>query len=404
MKKFKKLIKKENGSITITVVASMLFITTMITIAYFTISNKSNDQSKKISQVADSYKVTNSDLVQKYKDIQDKLNDITTMSISEMKSLGNTMFAKGTNTETIDTDGNKIIIPGGFKIVEEENIVTDKVENGFVIEDKNENQWVWIPVSSEDLAKMYVEDSTGWTMYGTSGNTSVNTKLRTRELTRQNTFILSTRELPRQMPGNTSTYREPDLLSENDTVQQYRTQAGFGDLIDMATKLKDDYRDMIDSVGKNGGFYIGRYEIGKNTSDNNKPQIKPGRVINDTNWYNIYAACKSFSNGSVQARMIWGCQWDQVCRFINEHGDKVNLDDSTTYGNFNNSVGEAAINSGVGNFNSTTGRNEAWKTNNIYDFAGNCIEFTQEAYITGFRAVRGRTRKWRWSYVFSVFS
>ena len=52
-------IKEEKGSITMTVVAAMLFITSSILIAYFSLSNQSNDQSKKIRQVADSYKVTN---------------------------------------------------------------------------------------------------------------------------------------------------------------------------------------------------------------------------------------------------------------------------------------------------------------------------------------------------------
>ena len=40
-------------------------------------------------------------------------------------------------------------------------------------------------------------------------------------------------------------------------------------------------------------------------------------------------------------------------------------------------------------FNQTTGRNESWKTNNIYDLAGNCWEWTQEAYDTYGRAGRG---------------
>ena len=64
-------IKEEKGSITMTVVALMLFITTGISIAYFSLSNQSNNQGRKIRQIADSYKVTNSDLVQKYKEVYD---------------------------------------------------------------------------------------------------------------------------------------------------------------------------------------------------------------------------------------------------------------------------------------------------------------------------------------------
>ena len=275
------------------------------------------------------------------------------------------------------------VIPAGFTVSATES----SIEDGLVVTDGSENKWVWIPVSSTDLAKMYTEDTTGWNMLGTS----VNTKLKTKELTTQNTFKLGSRELPRTNPGTTADpyYREPDVLSEYDTDQSDRTQAGFGDLADMATKLKNDYKDMIDSVRENGGFYIGRYELGKDSSNN--PQVKAGTVMNSTNWYNLYSACKSFSSGKVESRMIWGCQWDQVCRFISTLGDnKVSsLDSSITYGNYYNSKDAAATNSGGSKFNSTTGRNSAWKTNNIYDLAGNCWEWTQEACLTR-RAICGR--------------
>ena len=36
-----------------------------------------------------------------------------------------------------------------------------------------------------------------------------------------------------------------------------------------------------------------------------------------------------------------------------------------------------------------TGFSEYWKANNIYDLAGNCYEWTQEASNTSRRAVRG---------------
>ena len=268
------------------------------------------------------------------------------------------------------------IIPAGFTVSATES----SIENGLVVTDgtTNQNEWVWIPVSSSDLAKMYTEDTTGWNMLGTS----VNTKLKTKELTTQNTFKLGSRELPRTNPGTTADpyYREPDVLSSYDINPTYLDQAGFKNIEDMATKLKDDYKDMIDSVRENGGFYIGRYEIGKNTSDNNKPQVKAGAVMNTTNWYNLYSACKSFSSGKVEARMIWGCQWDQVCRFISTLGDnKVSsLDNSTSYGNYSGST------------DYKTGTRNNCITNNIHDLAGNCWEWTQEAYDTYCRASRGR--------------
>ena len=281
------------------------------------------------------------------------------------------------DSNAVYTSGNyTAVIPAGFTVSATES----SIENGLVVTDgtTNQNVWVWIPVSSTDLAKMYTEDTTGWNMLGTS----VNTKLETKELTTQNTFKLGSRELPRTNPGTTADpyYREPDVLSSYDINPTYLDQAGFKNIEDMATKLKDDYKDMIDSVRENGGFYIGRYEIGKNTSDNNKPQVKAGAVMNTTNWYNLYSACKSFSSGKVEARMIWGCQWDQVCRFISTLGDnKVSsLDDSTSYGNYSGST------------DYKTGTRNKCITNNIYDLAGNYWEWTQEAYYTYYRAFRGR--------------
>ena len=293
------------------------------------------------------------------------------------------------DSNAVYTSGNyTAIIPAGFTVSATES----SIENGLVVTDgtTNQNEWVWIPVSSSDLAKMYTEDTTGWNMLGTS----VNTKLKTKELTTQNTFKLGSRELPRTNPGTTADpyYREPDVLSSYDTDQSYRTQAGFGDLADMATKLKDDYKDMIDSVRENGGFYIGRYELGKDSSNN--PQVKAGTVMNNKNWYNLYSACKSFSSGKVEARMIWGCQWDQVCRFISTLGDnKVSsLDDSTSYGNYSGST------------DYKTGTRNNCITNDIYDLAGNCLEWTQEAYDTNRRAYRGRQFQRRWFQPFSFLS
>ena len=38
----------------------------------------------------------------------------------------------------------------------------------------------------------------------------------------------------------------------------------------------------------------------------------------------------------------------------------------------------------------TSGKNEAWQANNIYDLAGNYEEWTQEARLTDGRVYRGR--------------
>jgi len=46
------------------------------------------------------------------------------------------------NTVVKDENGNKIVVPDGFKITND----TKKVHEGVVIEDKERNQFVWVPV------------------------------------------------------------------------------------------------------------------------------------------------------------------------------------------------------------------------------------------------------------------
>ena len=231
---------------------------------------------------------------------------------------------------------------------------------------------VWIPVSSSDLAAMYTQDNTGWTMSGTgvNGIDAVITKYKS------NGGIISGKT--RGNPGTTD-YREPDVLN-NDSYDKNATNlsnAGLGANIgEAATKLRDDYKAMIDSVKKNGGFYVGRYELSSAGTKKNQASL-------NANWYNSYKACKDIDSSGVVTAMIWGCQWDQVCNFIHSSGDQVSLTNSASYGNYSNSTV-----SGHGT-KQVTGYSDTWKANNIYDLAGNCWEWTQEANGTGSRAIRG---------------
>ncbi len=79
--------------------------------------------------------------------------------------------------------------------------------------------------------------------------------------------------------------------------------------------------------------------------------------------------------------MIWGLQWDATCNWLASSG--FSITDSSTWGNHsdNDATGHGSL--------QNTGFSENWKANNIYDFAGNCWEFTQEANFTNRRAYRG---------------
>jgi len=142
----------------------------------------------------------------------------------------------------------------------------------------------------------------------------------------------------------------------------------------MAETMVSDYEEMIASLEKYKGFYIGRYELSANGEKTGATQNK--------NWYTLYKNCTTLATGSkVKTRMIWGLQWDTTCNWLDNSG--FSITDSSTWGNYTNNTAD-----GHGT-KQNTGFSESWKANNIYDFAGNCWEFTQEAFYTGYRAYRG---------------
>ena len=122
---------------------------------------------------------------------------------------------------------------------------------------------------------------------------------------------------------------------------------------------------MIASLEKYKGFYRGRYELAANGE-------KTGTAQTGVNWYTLYKNCTTLAVGSkVKTRMIWGLQWDATCNWL--AGSKFDIDDSSTWGNHGDNTAD-----GHGS-PQNTGFSESWKANNIYDFAGNFSEFSQEA-------------------------
>ena len=276
----------------------------------------------------------------------------------------------------------------------------DSVNHGLVIKDEKNNEWVWIPVDKATLATMYEESSDEKTLCGTTGETAVKTKLYSSTITIGKDS--NTKTITRTEPGTTSSpyYREPDLvvgsngLSYDAKDTYYKTILGKnGTKEELAQLFVEDYKEMIESIQKYGGFYIGRYELSEAGVQKNQP------TLTNTNWYNLYNACKDTklqASDKVKTGMIWGCQWDVTCNFIANKGEQKSITDSRTWGNYNDSEGDAKVivteNGTETNKYGTkqnTGYSEYWKANNIYDLAGNCFEWTQEAGYTHYRAVRG---------------
>ena len=267
-----------------------------------------------------------------------------------------------------------VTIPNGFtaSTVEEEQ----KVEEGFVIkQDGTNNEFVWIPVSAERLAQMYTEETVAL-----SGGTGVTTSI----YSKSSIYTM-------YKPGTTG-HREPDLVVGSDGTildasTTYQTILEASSTQEFAQDMVDEYQEIHDSIEQYGGFYIGRYEL---TGDINSPTVaKGGTVITDQNWYNLKAACTKIINNSgkqeseiiAKTTMIYGNQWDEVCNWLSGAG--YDIENSTSWGNYSDNTEEGA------GSKKTAGYKESWQANNIYDFAGNCAEWTQEAFDTSNRVIRG---------------
>ena len=271
--------------------------------------------------------------------------------------------------------------------------VDGTVDTGVVIKDKNNNEWVWVPV--DDPTIMYEESEAGTDLAGDTG-------VKTNKYSKGNIISGVGRGIP-----NSLEFREPDILTDKDT-DATAIKAGFTAKVAtgteeaktalkvMAESLVQDYSDMIESIAKYKGFYIGRYELSTKTENGKTIGIEQKDKISqtETSWYELYKYSKNIAGSeNMQTRMIWGCQWDVTCKWLEDHNYDIN--NSSAWGNYSNyntannyAEGSEKYEAGAGE-KQNTGSSENWKANNIYDLAGNCREWTQEASSTSFRAGRG---------------
>ena len=296
---------------------------------------------------------------------------------SEIEQARDNQTEFGTTTDLKDDSGDTVWIPGGFKVASDS--ATD-ADDGIVIEEVLEdtevqgNQFVWIPVGDDDLAEMYNTTAGSTKLTGVDTTTSIYSNLRVRS------GDSYTPDKP-----NTTNIREPDVLSSYDTDSQYyQSILNYGSTKAMADAMVAEYLAVYTSIEKYDGFYIGRYEL-TGTVDN--PTVQKGQdVLAGQNWYNSKKACTNVvSTNYAQTTMIYGNQWDEVMDWLVDTGEKMDSqvnEDSSSWGNYNTASG------GTGE-KQKSGSRDTWKANNIYDLAGNCREWTQEANYAGGRVYRG---------------
>ncbi len=330
---------------------------------------------------------------------QQGLNDVEYWMDEQFGSTGmqkvtvNTKAKKNGTINGQEPNTNNPIIPEGYTPIDAGSATwgdgsstptQSSIDNGLVIKDDSNNEWVWVPVEASTLSSMYVT-STKEEGEKISGDVEVTTKLYTNSTTMGRTGDTNTRS--RSTP-NTRGWREPDLVTTYDETEAYhKTILGFDTSKAMAEAFTADYANMIASIQKYGGFYIGRYEL------SNEGVQKGKATLTEQNWYNLYKKCTTLNaSDKVESKMIFGIQWDLACDFISKKGEQKSIIDSSNWGNYNNSKGNAAVMDGeTQKYGSkqVTGFSEYWKANNIYDLAGNCWEWTQEAYSSRSRAYRG---------------
>ena len=332
-----------------------------------------------LAGVSISLVLNNNGVISKAKDAKNQYAEAQTNDEKQLNEVSDWIDTKVEDTTTGGSDydpaSDGVTIPEGYYyvggtkakgLVISDDVADKELDKGKenVRRDLAGNQWVWVPV--ETPSSLYTTVAEGKTL---SGSTGVKTTKYT------NSEIISGKT--RGLPGDTSSYREPDILTDStngDTDARAKT-AGFSSLANMAETMVSEYEEMIASLEKYKGFYIGRYELTANGE-------KTGATQTSVNWYTLYKNCTTLAVGSkVKTKMIWGLQWDATCNWLASSG--FSITDSSKWGNYNNNTAY-----GHGS-KQNTGYSESWKANNIYDFAGNCWEFTQEALNTRLRAYRG---------------
>ena len=308
-----------------------------------------------------------------------------------------------------DASGEKVPVPNGYvgSSVTGEN----EIDTGYVIYEgeeavtdsnvadaqKNRNQYVWVPVP--DISKFYGTDANG-KKWGKNYSFSSSTSSSYDEITGTKPYNWSESDGVMTISNKTS-YREPDIVKSYDYDSTLKTRGlGAKTTHEFLNQLEKEFNNMIVSVEKYGGFYIGRYETGNINQET--PVVQKGNTnISSQTWYNMYKRCKNIKgdNTNVETGMIWGNQWDRTLMWLIETGSKTKeqiADDSTSWGNYNNATFEYVNSSGstvTKNENSgtkiPTGNTEYTKANNIYDLAGNVYDWTMEASSTYDRVSRG---------------
>ena len=246
------------------------------------------------------------------------------------------------------------------------------------------NQYVWIPVNKEQINSIYGIDSSGkiWgKLY--SYNKDRRTPLDWKDINGKVEVKIFTN------------YFEPGLGygANTNIVSEMTLQLTLNkNREELLRELEQSYYEMIKSINKYGGFYIGRYENG--LVDNEVTIRRLNENLSEQSWSDMYQKTKKLKgeNENIVTSMIWSSLWDYTMQWFIDTGAKTyeDISKSTSWGNYRDSSfeyykdldGNISLKESGSNDSKLipAGSSEYTKTNNIYDMAGNVNELTLGCY------------------------
>ena len=331
----KKIMKNQKG---ITLVALVITIVILLILAGISISTLTNtgifEKAKDAKEKSEAEEKQQSETLDNY---EKELNKYTSIELTADRT--GAVLSETDNIELHDKNGTKIIVPAGFKVVNTDDLT---VEKGIVVEDSKGNQYVWIPCTTEDSKSQLQFKRTEWDVEDDGG-----TKASKDELTLT---------CPENYSDNGLTY-----AVVNEIVAQVKAEK--------------------DSVRRNGGYYIGRYEVGdeKGTAVIKADQTPMASII----WSTAYSKAKGIGGGpGATTYLCSSYAWDTAINFIQNNGfpnyAKARED------SYNENWKDKNVKDSKGNIIKTANKVERLLTGkttpkcNIYDMGGNVAEFTTE--------------------------
>ena len=326
--------KKTNGQKGITLVALVITIIILLILATISIQSLTNTglfaKAKEAREKSQNAEENQAKILNEY---EDELNKYISGNVkNQVKKIAdniNKVLSTTDNTELQDSYGNKIVVPAGFKIVSDSTINIDK---GVVIEDATSeetagSQFVWVPVG---------------TIYTNSEHIDSNKKI----------ITLGRYDFD-EITGAEKIY-------VGDYVEEDRGDTTVA-LKNYGNKIAQNITDFKNSVTKNGGYYIGRYEARKNSNG------MTTEIATDTVYYDITqqeASEKSqnmYSSTEFTSDLINSYAWDTTIVFLKNCGTNNKYALQTC---LNNSLLEKGTTNDI--------------QCNIYDIASNVSEWTTE--------------------------